>query len=324
MDLTEGYAKTQRPPAYAHLLVSSTDRYRNFAERLTAPRTSANWTLSKQYNVLNGYFTRLVITQLQFQWNIPTIFTGYNDAMLIILDDGVNPLFDADITIPQGFYTLSELAAAIVTAVTNVGGGVGAAFIAAGFAVDVIDNSLEFSVTAPNTIWISEPDPTFTAQPSYYKFYYTTGINASMIGAGNAATTLRGNAAPMLATRWLDICSSLMTKFQKVKDTTTLPQDKTSDVISRVYAMAPNVSSYTASVPTGTLDGAVTTYATNQPFAGPWIMTIDYNNPKYIKWSSEEPLGNFDIQVRDEYGDQMPWSVEYPTEYQMTILASES
>ena len=322
MDLTEGYAKTQRPPAYAHLLVSSTDRYRNFADRLISPRTSANWALSKQYNVLNGYFTRLVITQLQFQWNIPTIFPGYNDAFSIVLEDGGPPV-TADITIPFGFYSISEIAAAIVTAVTAPG-VVGTAFTNAGFAVDVIDNSLEFSVTAPNTIWISEPDPTFTTEPSYYKCYYTLGINANIIGFGNTASSLRGSPAPMLATRWLDICSSLMTKFQKVKDTTTLPQDKTSDVISRVYAMAPNVASYGATAPTGTLAGAVTTYAINQPFAGPWIMTIDYNNPKYIKWSSEEPLGNFDIQVRDEYGDQMPWSVEYPTEYQFTILASES
>jgi hypothetical protein len=115
---------------------------------------------------------------------------------------------------------------------------------------------------------------------------------------------------PMIYTRWLDICSSRLTKFQRVKDATTMPQFKTADVIARIYAVPPNVSQNPAQA--------------GQLFSEPWIMTIDYNTPKHIKWNPDEPISNFDVTVRDEFGDLMPWSSEYPTEYQLTILASET
>jgi hypothetical protein len=64
-----------------------------------------------------------------------------------------------------------------------------------------------------------------------------------------------------------------------------------------------------------------------QLFARPFVMTIDYNTPKQIKWSPEEALGNFDIQLRDEYGGLVPFDTVSGAggcEYCLTCLASES
>jgi hypothetical protein len=53
-------------------------------------------------------------------------------------------------------------------------------------------------------------------------------------------------------------------------------------------------------------------------------MTIDYNTPKHIRWSPDQAINNFDIQFKDEFGQIITWNTRYPTEYQMTFLASET
>ena len=114
----------------------------------------------------------------------------------------------------------------------------------------------------------------------------------------------------MVYTKFIDICSSRLTQFQRVKDATTLINNTNTDVIARVYACPPNV----------TLNGA----QPGQLFSTPWVMTIDYNTPKHIRWSPDQAINNFDIQLKDEYGQIIHWSTTYPTEYQMTFLASET
>jgi hypothetical protein len=117
----------------------------------------------------------------------------------------------------------------------------------------------------------------------------------------------------MLATRYIDLCSSYLTKYQRVKDVTTLPSHTISNVIARIYPTAPNTR-----VPLAN-DGSIG----SQPFS----LCIDYNTPKHIRWSPDEGVSNFDLQLRDEYGDLIPFDVTngaYGCEYQLTILASES
>jgi hypothetical protein len=290
-----------RPPASAHLMVSSTDRYTTFFDRLANPTTASSWQLNKQQNILSGYFTRLAITQIQFQWNIPTIIENYN-AFFGIDISGVS-IF---ISIPTGFYTPASLATEIETLVKDD---------------DDYDEDWDFTVTGSSTgFTFSVASPyDFTITPPVVDDDAPDAIEFSkfliLIGAFENTFTENTDLAitgvpTMLATRWVDICSSRLTQFQRVKDATTLPQNLTSDVIARVYAVPPG-QSMNDDMP-------------GQILAIPNIFCIDYNTPKHIKWSPDQAVNNFDVQVFDEYGQLMYWSPEYQTEYQMTILASET
>jgi hypothetical protein len=290
-----------RPPASAQLLVASTDRYNQLFDRLLFPKTSANWILNKQYNILNGYFTRLAITQLNINWNLPTIVEGKNDIFNIIFeDDGVET--DISILIPEGFYSGAELADEIETLVKahpdydNL------------WLFNVVYGAGNFNFFVANTYEIvftpQDLVPPVTAQEiAINRLYATIGIN---IDNFDFAVTQVGGPAPMVYTRWLDIISSRLTQFQRVKDASTQPQTATTDIIARVYASPPNV------------------LCNGDSFSLPWNTTIDYNTPKHIKWEVNQAVNNFDIQVYDEWNELMYWTPQYATEYNFTFLASET
>jgi hypothetical protein len=289
-----------RPAAYAHLLVSSTDRYANQYDRLAFPTSSSDWRLNKQGYLLNGYFTRLAVTQIQFFWNIPTIEEDVNDSLTFEYD---GTAFTA--LIDPGFYDGAGLAAALQTEMNTAAG------LAPNTITVIYSPEGYFVFGAPgHTLMIEPLDPAVAGQTLadiQNKLLFTIGFTSDW---ETAAPLLTGGIAPLVWTRWVDICSTTLTKYQRVKDATTLPQNITSDVIARVYAVPPNVSQNPAQ------DG--------QLFGRPWVMTIDYNTPKYIKWSPDEAISNFDIQVKDEFGNFVLWSQEFGSEYQLTILASET
>ena len=313
---SEHPGQPQRPPASAHFVVSSTDRYNTFDERWETPTTSASWRTNKQYNLLYGYFTRLALTQLQMQWNLPTIATDRNDRIEITIQQDGLEIFNGVAQIPQGSYTGTQLAAAIQTAVlasTNrlppplvntfpVGAGFTCTYNTGDgdftFAVSGVDFSFSLTNTSTNNDNLRD---------MISRTLYTIGmINPAFSPIDEVSFS--GDVAPLYYTRWLDICSDTLTQFQRVKDATTLPRALNNNVIARVYPVAPNTrinDEYSA-------------------FRGPAVFTIDYNTPKHIRWSPDHAINNFDIQVFDEFGQLMAWDYNNDTEYQMTFLASET
>ena len=288
----------QRPPSSAHLLVSSVDRYNDSFDRLLNPKTSANWIMNKPYNLLYGYFTRLALTQLQFQWNLPTIIEGVNDQFDIFLDDIL-----IQTTIAPGWYTLSELAEEIQDGIRAADGYL----LGWNFTVTVVNGSLVMQATVPMTIGVGQPG---AEQQQVNKFMITAGLYVSESTVVGGLQTIVNGVAPMVYTKFIDICSQRLTQFQRVKDATTLVGNPNSDVIARVYPCPPNV--------------LLNNSQSGQLFAEPWVMTIDYNTPKHIRWSPDQAINNFDIQFKDEFGQIITWNTRYPTEYQMTFLASET
>ena len=290
-------AIVMRKPASAQLLVSSTDRYPDSSTRLEYPTTSADWKLNLRSYPLQGYFKRLAITQIQFQWNIPTIVDGKNDVFVIQIDG--NPYV---IALTPGFYSGEDLATEIEDEVIAQG-GVDAASFTATFA----GGAFTFEIGAGHTFAFTiPPDTTDPDTIINNRFLITIGATASSVNPTLSYTT---GIAPLIYTRFVDMCSSYLTKWQSVKDNTTHPNGIVSSVLARIYAVPPNV--------------LVNAAQAGQLFAIPWQMTVDFNVPKFIEWSPQETIANFDIQLRDEYGDLIYWSQDFPTEYQFTLFASE-
>jgi hypothetical protein len=299
--------QTTRPPAYAELLIDSLDRFASGAPPgVNAVTTSSDWRTNLEQYVLYGYFTRLAVTQIQFFWNLPTIITGYNDSARFIYQNAPNPPVAAQLTIPQGYYTPTTLAAAIQAALIAVNPAPGfTCTYEADLGAFVIDCGAgwTFGWAVGNAGIAQLPEVRLLNTIGMQYFRGQGGVN-----------TLAGSPPLMLATRYIDICSATLTKFQRVKDSTTLQNPTISNIIARVYPTAPNTRATVSDmVPTG---------------SAPFVICIDYNTPKQIKWSPEEALANFDLQLRDEYGALIPFNpggVPGPCcEYQLTLLASES
>jgi hypothetical protein len=397
LDTNEPPATPIRQPAYAQLSVSSTDRYNNHVGGLssTTATTSSSFIFQRQGYLLNGYFTRLALTQVQFQYNLPTIvattdaYTG-NEKFVIVYPSGytslsqqivqviqpgggssvtmtmptslgagaftvgedvgivgtvtttaslqgqvlswtagtgilvINPVTNVSgftpnppaqtwsvtspannytISITQGFYTPSQLAAAIQAAVQT-------ATAAATFTCtwNTPPNYNVFTFTDTSKFQFGFPQSLSTSYPANEatRFYNTIGATPNMFSP--AALTMTSGIPTMQFTRWIDLCSSGLTKFQRVKDSTTLPVDSYTTTLARLYSTPPG---------NPPIDTASTA---GKP--GTW--TVDFQTPKYIKWDVKEVLSNFDLQLKDEYGTLLWWSPQYGCEYAFTLLASES
>jgi hypothetical protein len=292
-----------RPASNANLLISSTDRFDLEEKLLGADKTSASWSLSSKKYALLGYFTRLALIQFQFQWNIPTIITGKNDTITLAFDNGAGSSGFLEAVIPEGFYTGDELANELETAWKADGDydpavGLSVNFVKGGFVIDV-DPPYECAIDLP------EEGPN---QNNIFRCIYTLGLGSS-VNVFPISDRLVGGIAPLIYTRYLDLRCDAMTVFQRVKDTSS-SQLGEKNVIARIYATPPNVSQ-NASQPGGI-------------YGEPWVMTIDYNTPKYINYDPVQGLANLTFELYDEWNDLMYWSQLYNTEYQMTFIASES
>lgn len=300
----------QRPPSSAYMLVDSLDRYGRFYPFENNFTSSSDWKLNFPTPIIQGYFTRLCLTQVNFQWNIPTILFNYNDLMLIGItgtpDAGV-----ATITLDPGYYTPTTLASQIQTKVatafpssviTCVYDPVFGCFT---LATGVVGGKIQIIGNSTPGVNVS------SVVMRRIRCLQTLGFANISVGAvPPVQSSVSGNIPTMLPTRFVDICSSYLTKFQRAKDGTSNVISPRQDMICRLFAVAPNTR-YNIT-------------ANDSPGSFPFAIVQDMNNPKYIKWSPDETLNSFDIQVRDEYGDILPVQQGFCSEYQLTFMASET
>ena len=297
--------QTIRQPSFTALFVDSMDRYANGFPNDTAELSSSSqWTLQSRQYVLNGYFNRIALTQIQFFWNLPTIITGYNDTIAVGNADST-AILDY-IIIPQGWYVCDELASII-------SGLFGA--IVSGGTVTANPSTGALTFSAPTGFSILPPVYSGLNGGStvYGRTYQTTGIipgNGDLVGD---VYILIGSIPTMLPTRYIDVGSKYLTKNQKVKDSSTLISGQTTNILARVYAFAPSTRTY---FPPSANSGAVRDT--------PFVVSIDYGTGKQLEWNDTEIISNFDVTLTDEYGSLVPWSRDYGCEYAFTLTASET
>lgn len=292
-------AMTSRPPAFAELLIDSLDRYPNGIPVWANQTSSSDWRTNFQQNILYGYFTRLAITQIQFFWNLPTIIGGYNDEFSITVTGTGAGTYT--INLQQEWYTPDELAQAIQASLIL-------AVPTGGFTCVFVPQDRAFNIQsgAGTTFQLDAP-----ANNAQNRCFITCGFYPNPVG-----NDVIFGIPTMLPTRFVDIQSAYLTKYQRVKDSTTLQSPTVSNVIARVYPTAPNTR-----VP---LLAQTALRDSDSIGSNPFVLCIDYNTPKHIKWSPEEAVANFDLRLLDDFGELIPWSVNAGCEYQLTLLASES
>ena len=279
-------------------------QYRNL------PPYCNNFTISSPGALIYGYIEKIIVSQIQLQYNIPTICSGRNDSLAFTWNGGASYVA---INIPFGFYSPDELAAAIQ------------ALISVGLLVPLqltvaFSERNGFTFTSGNATGFAFPSVDYLILRGFnfnqiniiLKTYKTLGINTENSELQNPAGLPAQTSFEypnFLYTPYIDIYSDILTNYQTIKDTNTSVA-KPKGLIARILLSGVGNPQYTT--------GAMALGST------PFVMTADLNTPKIIQWSRDVAVPSIDFQLRDCYGDLIPGDVErYPTEFQMTLLCIE-
>ena len=317
----------------AILAISSLDRYTTantnvFVDGVTNPTSPAtqNYGLigsyqnSKPYandfqittpGVLTyGYISKIAVSQIQLQCNIPTVNYNLNAYFYIYVDAPINDFFP--INIPSGYYTPSELAAVITIAINNT-----PILAPYNFLVTYNQQLTQFKfTTAAGVLRFEFPDlealigygaETNEILNEILKTY-------RLLGMGPKSNTLKQvhyseNSPNFLYTPYIDIYSNALTAYQKLSDGNS-SVSRPKGLIARVYLSGVGAPQLTTS--------------SEALGSRPFDITLDLNTPKVMRWTRDVSINSVDFQMRDCYNELIPGDKEgYQTEFQMTLLCVE-
>ena len=302
-------AVTIRPSSTALFGVDSDDRYKTYGQRRTSPSYPFAFSITKNEALLNGFFSRIGVSELRMYWTLPNISAAWGNNTLQIFITGA-PANPYTITIPDGFYDLSTLMIFIEAGVQALGGG---ALLPGFIALANLDGSSAFSNGgggAPTFNWIP---PTVNSRTLYDMLNI---VNAS---PPVAAATGRGGVANLRPTDFVDIISPQLTYNQDLKDGSSQPTVR--DALVRVYIDDTTKSLYRTTTKlfdsTGAPDGEqVPQFDVTDSTNGvtPFTIYRQYPVPKQILWNNDQPLGNVTFELYDDQGRSIQdlWSAAYP------------
>jgi hypothetical protein len=283
--------------------------YNNSLERLfyNGKPYGNSFTIQSPGSLIYGYITKIVVAQIQLQYNVPTVNQGLNDTFYI---DVASSRYEVNIA--HGFYYPDELAAYLQTVIIAKD-----PVLFSGLLVTFFPRTgFVFNNTASgNDITFFEPEALRQAfnlsagkVANLYKTYRMLGINTSNDIAN--PIQISKDYPNFLYTPYIDIFSDILTNYQKVKDTDT-SVIRPKGLLARLYLSG--------------VGSPQTTGSTSALGTAPFIMTADLNFPKVIRWTPDQTVTSVDIALRDCYGDLLPgFKNGYSTEFQMTLLCTES
>lgn len=329
--------QTIREPSTALLTIDSEDRFQSYAQKRAAVVLGSynyspyDFTITKNESIMNGFFTRLAVSEVVFPWTIPNINIQTNRIMLVYL-----PLAGVEttvmLTLQVGFYKPSELASALQAAIiaADPGNLTGTTVTYGDFDDPFFTVDFSFSTgdcTGFFTPVAFQPNP---AAALFYPFENTKQL-FDVLGFNNrnsvtSSNTQLGNATLCQSTRYVDIVCSILTYNQSLKDTTS--QVIARDALCRVYL--------------GAVNSVMTVPPSDPSFAPPGttpgvIYTL-YGFPKQIQWIPNQPVpSGLRFQVFDDEGRPLDELFDPPSNdntafsllggdinWSMTILVSEN
>lgn len=251
-----------------------------------------NFTIQSPGALIYGYIDRIIVSQIQIQYNIPTVIANKNDTFYIN---------QQAVVIPYGFYTPDDLATVLqvrIRAATNVIDCLVTFDPQDGF----LFTSAGFTISFTNALAIPTAD-----RDKVLKTYRLLGITKDNITSANIQYSR--DYPNFLYTPYIDIYSDVLTNYQTVKDTDS-SVGKFKGMVARIYLSGTgNVQHTTAETALG---------------SSPFVMTADLNNCKIIKWSPDVAVPSIDFQLYDQYNEFIPGAEEgFSTEFQLTLLCIE-
>lgn len=283
-----------REASTANLLIDSIDRLRADGTP-KGNETSSDFIISKNNSIMNGFFTRIAITEIYMDWCIDNISAITGNNKLSITIPGFNAGNPVVITLPDGQYTVKLCLDTIVSLLNTAVGGTRV------FAI--VDSS-----TVPGVKALQLKNSGVLAN-------FT--VNANMLQselnllAGTLGSEYPINCPKLLPYTYLDFTSSNLTYNQELQDQTT--NLITRNVLYRWYF-------------------AWDTPAPLDAYGYPIFQ--GYNKfitrrylafPKQIRWSANQPIGQLQFQVYTSEGTLLTGNGQEAGEFEwaITCLISE-
>ena len=318
-------ATTSRPSSSAILAIDSEDRFKDFIQARSASLASYNaspydFQITKNESMMNGFFTRLALTEVNFPWTIPNI-NAQTQQIIFNYALGAGPLISATLTLPIGFYKPSDIAAALEFQIQSL--DIGLATFQMAYGVDTI---LGGSRKVPVFFYRSPVGTGVNFEPLFYSstaypYPPTTKQLFDLLGftsdnSDNLEQQGLGRSTYCQSVRYIDIVCSQLTYNQAVKD--TMSQTIARDTLCRMYI---GDGPYTG---TSTMDPSDPLFC--PPGCAPFTIYRQFTNPKFIRWNPDQPVqGNLQFQVFDDDGQILTnlTTFDGTENWSMTLLASE-
>ena len=318
---------TQRLPFTALLAIDSEDRFSNLqaarddtgALSTTLTRTPYSFTITKNESIMNGFFTRLGLSEMVLPWIIPNINPKTN-AITVLYNVGAGPVI-VTLTLPNGFYRPAELATAMQIAVRALNAGLSAFTIVYG-----ANNLPNFSYATNNpaaTIAFLPMTQSLVPGPNYYPYdTRTTRQLFDVLGFTtenvNTAVADAGGATFCQAITYVDVVCLQLTANQGLKD--TMSQITARDVLARIYLTGNDVNN----VPASSANFC-------PPGCAPFTVYRNFSQPKQIQWMPNQPVqSSLKFELYDDQGDNLSSSDPFTfaganrTNWSLSILVSEN
>jgi hypothetical protein len=294
-------AITQRPTSTALFVVDSEDRFANYTAARSATQTSPyDFSINLPASLMNGFFTRVGISEVVFPWAIPNVNTKTNKIVVRVegpYSGGLPyPIVDTVVTLTKGFYTPAQLAAEVQLVVRATVANMANFFMVYGPTSAVSNNPAIFEYGSGDGdygVAFLPMTPLSTAWP----YPDTSRQLFDVLGLSDANNVPDGNAFSGFtfaqATRYVDIICPQLTYNQALKDTGS--QKVMRDTLCRIYIVDPaNIQS--------TIEPSSAVYC--PPGCAPTIIYRNFATPKQIQWLPNQPIvGSLKFEVYDDEGD---------------------
>ena len=306
-----GSAVSIRPSATALFTINSADRFGTIADKRDADLSLSSpydFTIRKKESLLNGFFTRMGVTEISFPFALPNV-AGSTAKLGVVYNIGAGI---ASTTFTYfGFYTPSEIAAALQVDIRAID----ASFVTA--TVTYGANSLPQFIINTNSasligfVPVLQNPVTFNFDRNQIQLYDMLGLNIYNDAGVSGATTVTGYSTFFQKYQYLDIVSTLMTGNQNLKDSTTAPIDR--NILCRLYVDYENSYNVPADDPLFAPAGTT-----------PITLYRKYPVPKFVQWDVKQPIGQLNFQVYSQDGVLIQNSALFGSmDWKMSVLVSE-
>jgi len=301
-----GSAVSIRPSATALFTLNSADRFGGIEEKRSANLSLSSpydFTIRKQESLLNGFFTRMGVSEVAFPFTLPNV-AGSTAKLGVVYNTGAGNV--TAIFTGFGFYTPPEIAAALQIFIRGLDASLAAALVTYGGAGSPNFTFQSASATTLDFQPIAQSSA-FNYPANQVQMYDMLGLNA-LVPAGTSVT---GASTFFQKYQYLDIVSTLMTGNQNLKDSTSSPIDR--NILCRLYVDYENSYNVPANDPLFAPAGTT-----------PFTIYRKYPVPKYVQWDVKQPIGQLNFQVYTQDGVLVENSPLFgSTDWKMSVLVSE-
>lgn len=331
--------QTIRPPSTSLLTIDSEDRFKNYLEANAAgtenPQalnaTPYNFAIRKSESLMNGFFTRVGVSEINFPWAVPNINRKTNQ---MIFEWSGASSGSITIQLVEGFYTPDILAATIEGIIQAADASLASFAMTYGtgdqprFLYNANNGAIAVAFFPMDYNSTGYPFPSTTKQ--LFNLMGFSDLNSDPSQEGVSGFTF------CQFTKYVDITCYQLTNNQSLKDQTS--QTIARDMLCRIYLGDANAP---GNITPGTADPTTGLIIPNPAFVpagcAPFIIYRNFATPKQIQWIPNQPIpGYLAFQVYDDSGALL--SETLPTvppvdaaadqatflDWNMTMLVSEN